>query len=67
MHVEHSVEFRVAGHAEIIGGRYSVVYGLPSEFLHLDVVELSEVTEPLDQLRRDAPGKLINAEHLHYE
>lgn len=58
MHVEGSEELGVAAHAQVLDAGGAVVDGLPGEFLHLDVVELPEVAEPLDELRGDAAVKL---------
>ena len=50
MHVEGSEELAVAADAQLLASGDSVVDGLAGELLHLDVVELPEVAEPLDQL-----------------
>lgn len=65
VHVEGSEQLAVAADAEFVRPGHAVVDGLPGELLHLDVVELPEVTEPLDQLRRDAAVELyIREVHL---
>lgn len=50
VHVESAEKLAVPAHAQLLCPRHTVVDGLPSKFLHLDVVKLTEVTEPLDQL-----------------
>lgn len=65
VHVEGPEQLTVAADAELVRTGHPVVDGLPGELLHLDVVELPEVTEPLDQLRRDAAVELyIREVHL---
>ena len=58
MHVEHPEEFGVAAHCQLICGSHTLIDRLPGELLHLDVVELPEVAEPLDQLGGDAAIEL---------
>ena len=58
MHVEGSEELAVAADAQLLASGDSVVDGLAGELLHLDVVELPEVAEPLDQLGGDAAVEL---------
>jgi len=58
VHVEHPEEIGVAAHHQLVGGGHALVDALPGELLHLDVVELPEVAEPLDQLGGDAAVKL---------
>lgn len=58
MHVKSPEKLTVPAHAHLFYPCHAVVDGLPSEFLHLDVVELTEVAEPLDQLRCDAAVEL---------
>jgi hypothetical protein len=58
VHVEGSVELAVTADAHLLHPGDTVVDGLPGKLLHLDVVELSEVTEPLDELGRDATVEL---------
>lgn len=50
VHVESAEKLAVPAHAQLFYPCHTVVDGLPSKFLHLDVVKLTEVTEPLDQL-----------------
>ncbi len=58
MHVEGSEELAVAADAQLLGSSDAVVDGLAGELLHLDVVKLPEVAEPLDQLGGYAAVKL---------
>ncbi len=58
MHVEDTEELGLSGDGHVFHIINAVDDGLASELLHLDVVELSEVTEPLDQLWRDAAVEL---------
>lgn len=58
VHVEGAEELGLSGDGYVFDIINAVYDGLTSELLHLDVVELSEVTEPLDQLRRDAAIEL---------
>lgn len=51
MEIEGTVELRIPGHLEIFGGLDIVADRLAGKLLHLDVVELAEVAEPLDDLR----------------
>lgn len=62
MHVEGAEELGLSGDEYVFDIIHAVYDGLTSELLHLDVVELSKVTEPLYQLRRDAPVKLKHKE-----
>lgn len=67
VHVEGSEELAVPADAQLLSTSDAVVDGLPGEFLHLDVVELPEVAEPLDQLGGDAAVKLdIREKHLQH-
>lgn len=58
VHVERPEELGVAAHHQLLRGGHALVDGLPGELLHLDVVELPEVAEPLDQLGGDAAIEL---------
>lgn len=67
VHVEGSEELAVPADAQLLSTSDAVVDGLPGEFLHLDVVELPEVAEPLDQLGGYAPIKLdVREEHFEH-
>ena len=58
VHVERPEELGLAAHRQLLHAGHALVDGLPGELLHLDVVELPEVAEPLDQLRGDAAVEL---------
>lgn len=58
VHVEGSVEFTVPSDGQFISAGHPIIDGLPGILLHLDVVELSEVAEPLDELGGNAPVEL---------
>ncbi len=58
VHVEGTEELGLSGDGYVFHIINAIYDGLTSELLHLDVVELSEVTEPLDQLWRDAAIEL---------
>ena len=58
MCIQCSEELGVPVYCDVPHEGHPVHHGLPRKLLHLDVVELAEVTEPLYQLRCDAPGEL---------
>lgn len=58
MHVEGTEQLWLSGDGYVFHIVNAIYDGLTSKLLHLDVVELSEVTEPLDQLGRDAAIEL---------
>lgn len=58
MHVEGSEELAVSADAQLLCSGDSVIDGLPGKLLHLNVVELPEVAEPLYQLGGYAAVKL---------
>lgn len=58
VHVQCPEELRVPANWDVFDVGDAVNDGLAGKLLHLDVVELPEVTEPLDQLRGDAAIKL---------
>ena len=58
MHVESSEKFRFSPHSQTPHGRCSFHDGVAGKLLHLDVIKLPEVTEPLDELRGDAAREL---------
>ena len=47
VHVENSEEFHVPDDQEVFALVHAVADGLPGKLLHLDIVELTEVAEPL--------------------
>lgn len=58
MHVEGTEELRVPGDLESASVHNTLQQGLPGKLLHLDVVKLTEVAEPLDELGGDAAAEL---------
>lgn len=58
VHVEGTEELRLSADGYVLRILNPVDDGLTCKLLHLDVVKLPEITEPLDQLRRDAAVKL---------
>jgi len=58
VHVQCPEELWVPANRNVFDVADSVNNGLAGKLLHLDVVELPEVTEPLDQLRCDAAIEL---------
>lgn len=58
MHVKSPEELAVTADAQLLASGDAVVDGLTGKLLHLDVVKLSEVAEPLDQLGGDAAVEL---------
>lgn len=62
VHVEGTEELRVPGDLESASVHNTLQQGLPGKFLHLDVVKLTEVAEPLDELGGDAAAELAGGE-----
>lgn len=58
VHVQRPEQLWVPANCYVFDITDAVNDGLPGKLLHLDVVELPEVTEPLDQLRGDAAVEL---------
>lgn len=58
MHVQGSKQLRVPADGHVFDVTDAIDDGLAGKLLHLDVVELPEVTEPLDELRGDATVEL---------
>ena len=58
VHVQRPEQLRVPANRHVFDITDAVDDGLAGKLLHLDVVELPEVTEPLDQLRGDAAVEL---------
>ena len=58
VHVQRPEQLRVPADRHVFDVTDAVHDGLPGELLHLDVVELPEVAEPLDQLGGDAAIEL---------
>lgn len=63
MHVEGSEELRVSPHCYIPHTVNPFHSGLTGKLLHLNIVELSEVTEPFNQLGHDAASELYGNTH----
>lgn len=60
MHVQGPVQLTVSGYRQLLSARDPVVDGLPRILLHLNVVKLTEIAEPLDELRGNASVELLN-------
>lgn len=58
MHIESSKKFRVTENHQHFGIGDSIGNRLPGKLLHLDVIELAKVAEPLDHLGGDAAVEL---------
>lgn len=58
MQVECSEQFTSSVHLYVIHIFGSFTESLSGKLLHLDVVKLTEVAEPFDQLWRGRPGEL---------
>lgn len=60
MHVQGPVQLTVSGYRQLLSARDPVVDGLPCILLHLNVVKLTEIAKPLDELRGNASVELLN-------
>lgn len=60
VHVQGPVQLTVSGYRQLLSARDPVVDGLPSILLHLNVVKLTEIAKPLDELRGNASVELLN-------
>lgn len=60
VHVQSSVQLTVSGYRQLFSTGDPIVDGLTCVLLHLNVVELTEIAKPLDELRGDAPVELLN-------
>lgn len=58
MHVEGSVQLAVSGDGQLFCAGDPVIDGLTRVLLHLNVVKLAEIAEPLDELGGDASVEL---------
>lgn len=58
VHAESSEKFWFSTHSETPHVAHSVCESMAGKLLHLDVVKLPEVTEPLNELRGDAACEL---------
>lgn len=60
MHVQGPVQLTVSGYRQLLSACDPVVDGLPRILLHLNVVKLTEIAKPLDELRGNASVELLN-------
>lgn len=60
VHVQGPVQLAVSGDGQLFRTGDPVVDGLTCVLLHLNVVKLTEIAEPLDELRGDASVELLN-------
>lgn len=60
VHVQGPVQLTVSGYRQLLSARDPVVDGLPCVLLHLNVVKLTEIAKPLDELRGNASVELLN-------
>lgn len=61
VHVQSPVQLTVSGYRQLLSARDPVVDGLPCILLHLNVVKLTEIAKPLDELRGNASVELLNS------
>lgn len=60
VHVEGSVQLTVSGDGQLFGAGDPIVDGLTRILLHLNIVKLTEIAEPLDELGGNASVELLN-------
>lgn len=60
VHVQSPVQLTVSGYRQLFGTGDSIVDGLTRVLLHLNVVKLTEIAKPLDELRGNASVELSN-------
>lgn len=60
MHVQSPVQLAVSGYGQLLGAGDAIVDGLACVLLHLNVVKLTEIAKPLDELRGNASVELLN-------
>lgn len=60
VHVQGPVQLTVSGYRQLLSACDPVVDGLPRILLHLNVVKLTEIAKPLDELRGNASVELLN-------
>lgn len=60
VHVQGPVQLTVSGYRQLLRARDPVVDGLPRILLHLNVVKLTEIAKPLDELRGNSSVELLN-------
>lgn len=59
VHVEGPVQLTVSGYRQLFSACYPIIDGLTCILLHLNVVELTEIAKPLDELRGNASVELL--------
>jgi hypothetical protein len=60
MHVQSPVELTVSGYGQLFRTGDPIVDGLTRILLHLNVVKLTEIAKPLDELGSNASVELLN-------
>lgn len=60
VHVQSPVQLTVSGYRQLFSAGDSIVDGLTRVLLHLNVVKLTEIAKPLDELRGNASVELLN-------
>lgn len=60
MHVEGSVQLAVPGDGQLLCAGDPIVDGLACVLLHLNIVKLTEIAEPLDKLGGNTSVELLN-------
>lgn len=60
VHVQSPVQLTVSGYRQLFGTGDPIVDGLTRVLLHLNVVKLTEIAKPLDELRGNASVELLN-------
>lgn len=60
VHVEGSVQLTVPGDGQLFCAGDSIIDGLARVLLHLNIVKLTEVAKPFDELGCDASVELLN-------
>lgn len=59
VHVESPVQLTVSGYRQLFSACYTIIDSLTCVLLHLNVVELTEIAKPLDELRGNASVELL--------
>lgn len=60
VHVEGSVQLTIPGDGQLFCAGNSIIDGLTRILLHLNIVKLTEIAEPLDELGGNASVELLN-------
>lgn len=60
VHIEGSVQLTVSSDGQLFCAGDPVIDGLTSVLLHLNIVKLTEIAEPLDELGGNASVELLN-------